>query len=155
MEVDKEDDKNQDGDEFGRANISKFFRTLLTKICNDMNPRGQNNRATLDSIKKLYFKKFPGRKAVLNGLILLTEREFLRMLWKDAAMKKHLREELKMKNDRGSEFESYKGFQECVYQRQTTVMTADIMKEQLEKPYKEQSENKSEISENQFELSES
>ncbi|KAF9106532.1 hypothetical protein BGX27_009119, partial [Mortierella sp. AM989] len=41
MEVDKEDDKNQDGDEFGRANISKFFRTLLTNICNDMNPRAK------------------------------------------------------------------------------------------------------------------
>ncbi|KAF9345105.1 hypothetical protein BGX26_003516, partial [Mortierella sp. AD094] len=40
------------------------------------------------------------------------------------------------------------------YQRQTTTMTADNMKERLIKLYRELSENQSELSENEFELSE-
>ncbi|KAF9345106.1 hypothetical protein BGX26_003517 [Mortierella sp. AD094] len=37
IEADEEDD------EFGRTDTSKFFQTLLTNICHGTNPRGQNN----------------------------------------------------------------------------------------------------------------
>ncbi|KAF9342283.1 hypothetical protein BGX26_007872, partial [Mortierella sp. AD094] len=170
IEADEEDD------EFGRADTSKFSRTLLTNICNGANPKGQNNRETLDSIMKLYFKKFPDRvwagyskgtatisvalfqsigsatavqykryfqemsagnnsslplAPVRNGFIPLTEREILRMLWNDATTKKCPK--------KGSK---------SGYQRQTTTITADDMKEHLNELYQELSENQSELSEN-------
>ncbi|KAF9992543.1 hypothetical protein BGZ79_002965, partial [Entomortierella chlamydospora] len=201
--------------EFGRADGKKFFRILLTNICNGTNTKAKDNQEISDSIMNLYFERFPHKMGksyteetaiipavlfqsignaiavqykryfqgmsagnnsrlplapVRNGFILLTEYEFLRMLWNDVTMNEHLREELNMENN------CHKGVNDVLkghapgdiinmfltpvglgpikgsksgYQRQTTTMTVDEMKEHLNEVYQKPSEGQSELPENE------
>ncbi|KAF9080662.1 hypothetical protein BGX27_005326, partial [Mortierella sp. AM989] len=105
---------------------------------------------------------------IRNGFILLTERELLRMLWKNTTMKKHLQKKLNMENSRDAEVKKVlKDYapgaiinmfltpiglgpikdSKSGYQRQTTTMTPDDMKRHLEILYGKPSD--SELSDDQ------
>ncbi|KAF9995096.1 hypothetical protein BGZ80_007610, partial [Entomortierella chlamydospora] len=116
---------------------------------------GKNSRLTLAPVR--------------NSFILLTEREFLLMLWKDPTMNEHLRNKLRMKSDGESDVSNVlKGHalgsiinmfltsvglgpitgSKSGYQRQTKTMTVGEMKEHLKELYKGPSGSQSDLPEN-------